>query len=71
VEAAAALLFLCGAGKAFFEVTARTLLQRLLPDRLLIAVFGGSRPASPHSRSMTAHLFWNVSGSAQVCHAEA
>jgi Cyclic nucleotide-binding domain len=37
---AAALLFLCGAGKAFFEVTARTLLQRLLPDRLLCAVFG-------------------------------
>jgi Cyclic nucleotide-binding domain len=38
--AAAALLFLCGAGKAFFEVTARTLVQRLLPDRLLVAVFG-------------------------------
>jgi hypothetical protein len=37
---AAALLLVCGAGKAFFEVTARTLLQRLLPDRLLTAVFG-------------------------------
>lgn len=37
---AALLLLLCGAGKAFFEVTARTLLQRLLPDRLLTAVFG-------------------------------
>jgi hypothetical protein len=40
VGTAALLLFRCGAGKAFFEVTARTLLQRLLPDRLLCAVFG-------------------------------
>jgi hypothetical protein len=40
VAAAAALLLMCGAGKAFFEVTARTFLQRLLPDRLLNAVFG-------------------------------
>jgi MFS family permease len=40
VGTAAVLLFLCGAGKAFFEVTARTFLQRLLPDRLLTAVFG-------------------------------
>jgi hypothetical protein len=40
VAAAAALLLMCGAGKAFFEVTARTFLQRLLPDRLLTAVFG-------------------------------
>jgi len=38
--AAALLLLVCGAGKALFEVTARTLLQRLLPDRLLSAVFG-------------------------------
>jgi hypothetical protein len=37
---AAGLLVLCGAGKAFFEITARTFLQRLLPDRLLTAVFG-------------------------------
>ena len=37
---AAALLLACGSGKAFFEVTARTFLQRLLPDRLLTAVFG-------------------------------
>jgi predicted MFS family arabinose efflux permease len=40
VAAAAVLLLACGAGKAFFEVTARTFLQRLLPDRLLTAVFG-------------------------------
>jgi MFS family permease len=40
VALAALLLLLCGAGKAFFEVTARTFLQRLLPDRLLTAVFG-------------------------------
>jgi MFS family permease len=38
--AAAGFLVLCGAGKAFFEVTARTFLHRLLPDRLLTAVFG-------------------------------
>lgn len=37
---AAGLLVLCGTGKAFFEVTARTFLHRLLPDRLLTAVFG-------------------------------
>jgi MFS family permease len=36
----ALLLVVCGAGKAFFEVAARTFLQRLLPDRLLTAVFG-------------------------------
>jgi MFS family permease len=40
VPVAASLLLVCGAGKAFFEVTARTFLQRLLPDRLLTAVFG-------------------------------
>jgi len=40
VGSAALLLFLSGAGKAFFEVTARTFIQRLLPDRLLTAVFG-------------------------------
>jgi MFS family permease len=38
--AATGLLVLCGAGKAFFEVTSRTFLHRLLPDRLLTAVFG-------------------------------
>jgi MFS family permease len=40
VAVALALLALCGAGKAFFEVTARTFLQRLLPDRMLTAIFG-------------------------------
>lgn len=35
-----ALLALSGAGKSFFDVTSRTLVQRLLPDRLLAAVFG-------------------------------
>jgi predicted MFS family arabinose efflux permease len=40
LAAACALLVMCGAGKAFFEVTARTFLHRLLPDRLLSAVFG-------------------------------
>jgi hypothetical protein len=40
VATATALLLCCGAGKAFFEVTARTFLHRLLPDRLLTAVFG-------------------------------
>jgi MFS family permease len=29
-----------GAGKLFFDVATRTLVQRLLPDRLLLAVFG-------------------------------
>lgn len=38
--AAGALLLLCGAGKAAFEVTGRTFLQRVLPDHLLNAVFG-------------------------------
>src|SRR5687767_1633243 len=40
IPTAAVLLLMCGAGKAFFEVTARTFLQRLLPDRLLTAMFG-------------------------------
>ena len=40
VATAASLLLLCGAGKAFFEVTARTFLHRLLPDQVLTAVFG-------------------------------
>ncbi len=31
-----------GAGKLFFDVTCRTFLQRLLPDRLLTAVFGAT-----------------------------
>lgn len=34
------LLALSGAGKLFFDVTCRTFVQRLLPDRLLTAVFG-------------------------------
>ena len=38
--AALALLTVCGAGKLFFDVATRTLIQRLLPDRLLTAVFG-------------------------------
>lgn len=35
-----ALMACSGAGKLFFDVTCRTFLQRLLPDRLLTAVFG-------------------------------
>ncbi len=34
------LIALVGAGKTFFDVTQRTLVHRLLPDRLLGAVFG-------------------------------
>ena len=34
------LLTACGAGKLFFDVALRTFVQRLLPDRLLTAVFG-------------------------------
>ncbi|MFL6022682.1 MAG: MFS transporter [Marmoricola sp.] len=34
------LIAVSGAGKLFFDVTCRTFLQRLLPDRLLTAVFG-------------------------------
>ncbi len=37
---AALLLGLSGAGKLFFDIATRTLVQRLLPDRLLTAVFG-------------------------------
>jgi hypothetical protein len=37
---AMALIALCGAGKLFFDVASRTFVQRLLPDRLLTAVFG-------------------------------
>jgi MFS family permease len=34
------LIGLYGAGKLFFDIAIRTLVQRLLPDRLLCAVFG-------------------------------
>lgn len=34
------LIGLSGAGKLFFDISTRTLVQRLLPDRLLTAVFG-------------------------------
>ena len=34
------LIGLFGAGKLFFDIAIRTLVQRLLPDRLLLAVFG-------------------------------
>lgn len=34
------LIALCGAGKLFFDVASRTLIQRLLPDSLFVAVFG-------------------------------
>jgi len=37
---AIALLLLAGAGKLFVDVAARTLVQRALPDRMLVAVFG-------------------------------
>lgn len=37
---AAALLTVCGAGKVYFDVSLRTLVQRTLPEHLLIAVFG-------------------------------
>jgi hypothetical protein len=40
VGLAMALIALCGAGKLFFDVASRTFVQRLLPDRLLTAVFG-------------------------------
>lgn len=34
------LIGVFGAGKLFFDISTRTLIQRLLPDRLLLAVFG-------------------------------
>jgi MFS family permease len=34
------LIGVFGAGKLFFDIATRTLVQRLLPDRLLLAVFG-------------------------------
>lgn len=34
------LIGLFGMGKLFFDISTRTLIQRLLPDRLLLAVFG-------------------------------
>lgn len=34
------LIAACGCGKVLFDVAARTLVQRLLPERLLTAVFG-------------------------------
>ena len=40
VAVAAALVALTGAGRLFFDVTTRTFEQRLLPDRLLVALFG-------------------------------
>ena len=37
---AVALVAVSGAGRLFFDVTTRTFQQRLLPDRLLVALFG-------------------------------
>jgi Cyclic nucleotide-binding domain len=37
---ATALLVLAGAGKLFVDVTSRTLVQRALPQRMLVAIFG-------------------------------
>lgn len=37
---AMALIALCGAGKLFFDVALRTVIQRLLPDALITAMFG-------------------------------
>ena len=37
---AVALVAVCGASKLFFDVATRTIIQRLLPDRLLTAMFG-------------------------------
>ena len=40
VPSAVLLIAAAGAGKVFFDVAARTLVQRLLPDQLLTAMFG-------------------------------
>jgi hypothetical protein len=40
VAVAVLLVSLSGAGRLFFDVTTRTFVQRLLPDRLLVALFG-------------------------------
>lgn len=40
VVLAMTLIALCGAGKLFFDVALRTVIQRLLPDRLVTAMFG-------------------------------
>ena len=49
------LIGLFGAGKLYFDIATRTLVQRLLPDRLLVAVFG-----LQESLMMAAYAFGSV-----------
>ena len=59
------LIAVCGAGKLFFDVASRTFTQRLLPDRLLTAVFGlqeATMMAGLAVGSVTASLLVNTAG---------
>lgn len=62
---AAALLGVAGAGKAFVDVGSRTLVQRALPDRMLVAVFGvqeATMMAGLAAGSLAAPLFVEALG---------
>jgi MFS family permease len=52
----AVLLAVSGAGKAFFDVSARTLLQRVVPDRVLSRVFGVQEAAMTAALAIGAAL---------------
>lgn len=53
---AALLLVVSGAGKAFFDVAGRTLLQRAVPDRVLARVFGAQESAMTAALAVGAAL---------------
>ena len=56
IAAVAALLAVCGAGKGFFDVATRTLLQRAVPDRVRARVFGVAESAMSGALALGAVL---------------